>query len=143
MVSTQLTLAQWKALINQSSALFSLEVISESMLPVLCVGDEVLITPIDRLPKKGEVTVFYREHLQPQLMVHRCLGGLKFSGDNTMAYDRGVKSEHILGVVYQFRRSGELKSLVQVIPRFRRSILFLAFLKNRFKGVVKRIFFKK
>ena len=139
MTSSQLTLTQWKALINQSADLFSLEVISESMLPVLCIGDEVLITPLNRLPKRGEVTVFFRAHLHPQLVVHRCLGGLKFSGDNTLTYDQGVEAQHILGVVYQFKRAGEMNSLEQHVPRFKSAFMLYASIKNLFKRVLKKI----
>jgi len=139
MISPQLTLSQWKALINKSSDSFSLKVISESMLPVLRIGDEVLITPIDRLPKRGEVTVFFRKDLQPQLVVHRCLGNLKFSGDNTVVYDQGVEAEHILGVVYQFRRDGELKMIRQKVPRFKSILMLYGLVRSRLKRVILRV----
>ncbi|MCK5835599.1 MAG: S24/S26 family peptidase [Lentisphaeria bacterium] len=138
MISSKLTLVQWKALINHSSDHFSLKVISGSMLPVLQIGDEVLISPINRLPAKGEVTVFFREDLEPQLVVHRCLGGLKFSGDNTFSYDQGVEEKHVLGVVYQFRRDGELKTIVQKVPRFKSLTMFTGLVKFRLKQVVKK-----
>ena len=138
MTSPQLTLLQWKALINNSPELFSLKVISESMLPALEMGDEVLISPTIRLPRRGEVTVFFREHLQPQLVVHRCLGGLKFSGDNSMVYDQGVEAEHILGVVYQFKRAGELRALAQKVPRFKESMMLIYFIKTKLKRAVKK-----
>jgi hypothetical protein len=116
MICSQLTLIQWKSLIDQSLEPFELEVISESMRPVLEVGDRVLVTPLRRLPKRGEVIVFYRDDLQPSLVVHRCLGGLKFSGDHTLVYDHGVEEQHILGVVYQCRRDGNLIAIRQRVP---------------------------
>jgi signal peptidase I len=139
MIHSQLTLMQWKSLINQSKEPFELEVISESMWPTLEVGDRVLVTPLTRLPRRGEVIVFYRENLQPSLVVHRCLGGLKFSGDHTLVYDHGVEEQHILGVVYQCRRAGDLLSIRQRVPFFKSVKMFSLWLKRSSRSFLKSL----
>lgn len=96
----------WRQLADSKQ--LTLEVISGSMYPLLKIGDKIIVSPLKGLPKNGEITVFYRPNESHELVVHRCLGGLLFSGDHTMVLDRGITEQDLVGVVHEFERDGEI-----------------------------------
>jgi len=136
-----LSIEEWKAL--SASGRLELEVVSDSMYPTLRVGDVIKVRPLgDALPGKGMVTVFYKEGIPP-LVVHRCLGNMRFRGDNRLNDDPPVSKRQLVGYVEELIRNGRCvkvdgSGLIKLHRAGRRCLIRLTVLAGKLKRLVKR-----
>ena len=101
----------WRQLV--ASGEFWFRVASDSMAPTLLPGDEVLVLPLERQPRRGEVIVFlHGDHL----VVHRCRGGASFRGDGRIAPDPPVAAEQVVGMAVAGRRDRREWPLADSLP---------------------------
>lgn len=100
----------WRAIIREAPLPF--EVTGDSMYPTLRRGDRIIIEPLDRSPRPGEIVVFLRR----QLVSHRFLGGERCRGDNFLDPDPPVPPDRIVGVARYRLRDGRQTALSRRMP---------------------------
>lgn len=136
-----LSIGDWKKLAKSGE--LELKVVSNSMYPTLKVGDLVKVAALDKTPVKGVVTVFYKASENPPLIVHRCLGNMRFRGDNRVVDDPPVTEEQIVGFVKEFVRDGNVvkiddSKLVKLHGFIRRVFIRTRSVLGKLKRLVKR-----
>ncbi len=132
-----LTVADWRKL--AASKELELEVVSDSMYPTLHIGDKVKVIPLkDNRPEKGVVTVFFRGSEYPPLVVHRCVGPMTFRGDNRVYNDPPVTEGQLVGVVEEFLRGDQVRTVSNKSRVSLRIFLKLIYVRTRaFLSVIK------
>lgn len=144
MSETKATLGtkEWYELVSLGAdALLTVRPSGTSMLPLIRGGkDTVLVAPLRRAPKKGDILLFHRHDGKDILHRVRRFSGdsIIMLGDGSIGEDGPIKREDILGIAVILIRDGKSIPLDTRSCRFRGRVHQLFLRPRNFLKRVKR-----
>jgi len=113
----------------------------DSMSPMLTEGDRVIITPVKKPLRRGDIPVYRRgDHYTMHRIVRVKKTGYLICGDNRTYIEKDIKNEDIVGVLQAFYHNGKyIERDSKIYRRYERKALFLLPFKILIEKI-KRVF---